>query len=136
MLKIHRSLFVLSILLIFSMPVFAQDEEILLSIGDSEITKAEFEHIYRKNNTNLFNEAEKKNPDHRPIPLQGQGDRHPPRGGFTGIAGRSDLHRLCREYQHQAQCRRHPGHRLSGRPRRRETDRHAPGSCCHPNMAG
>lgn len=38
----------------------AQKEEILLTIGDTKISKAEFERIYKKNNQNLFNESDKK----------------------------------------------------------------------------
>lgn len=40
----------------------AQDEKVLLKIGNHEITKGEFERIYRKNNQNLFDESEAKTP--------------------------------------------------------------------------
>jgi peptidyl-prolyl cis-trans isomerase SurA len=40
----------------------AQDEIVLLTIGDHEVTKGEFERIYRKNNQNLYEESEAKTP--------------------------------------------------------------------------
>ena len=40
----------------------AQNEIVLLTIGDHEITKGEFERIYRKNNQNLYDESETKTP--------------------------------------------------------------------------
>lgn len=40
----------------------AQEEETLLKIGDTKISKAEFERIYKKNNENLFDEADRKTP--------------------------------------------------------------------------
>ena len=40
----------------------AQDEKVLLQIGDHKITKGEFERIYEKNNQNLFDESEVKTP--------------------------------------------------------------------------
>ncbi len=36
----------------------AQKEEILLTIGDTKISKAEFERIYKKNNDNLYNDSD------------------------------------------------------------------------------
>ena len=52
----------ISILAFSALIAFAQDEEILLTIGDTEISKAEFERIYQKNNANLFDEADRKTP--------------------------------------------------------------------------
>lgn len=46
----------------FAMHVFAQNEQTLITIGDTKISKAEFERIYNKNNNNLYNEADKKTP--------------------------------------------------------------------------
>ncbi|MFW5773275.1 MAG: peptidylprolyl isomerase [Tangfeifania sp.] len=40
----------------------AQDEKVLLTIGDHEITIDEFERIYKKNNQNLYEESESKTP--------------------------------------------------------------------------
>lgn len=42
--------------------LFAQDDEVLLTIGDQTVTKAEFEYIYKKNNSNVYSEADKKSP--------------------------------------------------------------------------
>lgn len=43
-------------------PVLAQDD-ILLTIGNTKISLAEYEHIYRKNNNNLLNENDIKTPE-------------------------------------------------------------------------
>lgn len=40
----------------------AQNEKILLTIGEHEITRGEFERIYKKNNQNLYDESESKTP--------------------------------------------------------------------------
>ncbi len=42
--------------------VSGQKEEILLTIGDTKISKAEFERIYKKNNDNLYNDSDRKTP--------------------------------------------------------------------------
>ena len=56
-------IFIILLLIGFSVfPVFAQNEETILTIDDTKVTKAEFERIYKKNNTNLFNEEDKKSP--------------------------------------------------------------------------
>ncbi len=41
----------------------AQKQETLLTIGDSQISKTEFERIYRKNNSDLMDESDKKSPE-------------------------------------------------------------------------
>ena len=40
----------------------AQKNETLLTIGNTKVSKAEFVRIYKKNNSNLYNETEKKSP--------------------------------------------------------------------------
>ena len=35
----------------------------LITIGETEVSKGEFERIYQKNNNNLYSEAEKKTPE-------------------------------------------------------------------------
>lgn len=46
----------------FSHHVAAQQNEVLIKIDDAEITREEFERIYRKNNQNLLDQAEIKSP--------------------------------------------------------------------------
>ncbi len=41
----------------------AQNEQTLIQIGDTKVSKAEFERIYKKNNNNLYNDADKKSPE-------------------------------------------------------------------------
>ncbi len=41
---------------------FSQDNETLITIDDTKISKAEFERIYQKNNSNLYNESDIKTP--------------------------------------------------------------------------
>jgi peptidyl-prolyl cis-trans isomerase SurA len=43
--------------------VSSQENEVLLTIGNTEITKAEFERIYRKNNQNLLEDSDVKSPE-------------------------------------------------------------------------
>ena len=54
------SSFVVTCLTVFSL--LAQNNEVLLTIDDRPITKEEFEYIYRKNNNNVYSEADKKSP--------------------------------------------------------------------------
>jgi len=42
---------------------FSQPDETLITIGDTKVSKGEFERIYLKNNNNLYNETDKKNPE-------------------------------------------------------------------------
>lgn len=42
--------------------VLAQKDETLLTINNQPISKVEFEYIYNKNNTNLYNDSDKKSP--------------------------------------------------------------------------
>ena len=51
-----------SVLMCSVLYVSGQKEEILLTIGDTKISKAEFERIYKKNNDNLYNDSDRKTP--------------------------------------------------------------------------
>jgi peptidyl-prolyl cis-trans isomerase SurA len=42
---------------------FAQNSKTLVSIGKTKVSKSEFERIYKKNNSNLYNNSEKKSPE-------------------------------------------------------------------------
>lgn len=42
---------------------FAQKEQTLITIGNTKVSKAEFERIYKKNNNNLYNKSDKKSPE-------------------------------------------------------------------------
>lgn len=44
-------------------PARSQTDKILLTIGDTKVTLAEFERIYQKNNNNLYSESDKKSPE-------------------------------------------------------------------------
>lgn len=57
-----RIVFSLLIILILASGLNAQNDNILLTIDDKGVTKAEFEHIYKKNNSNLYDESDKKTP--------------------------------------------------------------------------
>jgi len=54
------SSFVVTCLTVFNL--LAQNNEVLLTIDNRPITKEEFEYIYRKNNNNVYSEADKKSP--------------------------------------------------------------------------
>lgn len=57
-----RIAFILLFLFISGTSVFSQLEETLITIGNTKVSKAEFERIYKKNNTNLYNDSDKKSP--------------------------------------------------------------------------
>lgn len=42
---------------------YSQTDETLITIGNTKVSKGEFERIYQKNNNNLYNEADKKTPE-------------------------------------------------------------------------
>jgi peptidyl-prolyl cis-trans isomerase SurA len=58
--RIILSLFVLCALTAYAL---AQSDETLITIGDTKVSKGEFERIYQKNNNNLYNETDKKTPE-------------------------------------------------------------------------
>ena len=58
----NRIIFSFIVLCTLSTIVFSQANETLITIGDTKVSKGEFERIYRKNNNNLYNETDKKNP--------------------------------------------------------------------------
>lgn len=59
--NMYRIVPVLLLVFLLSLPALAQ-KEVLLEIGGTEITKQEFERIYKKNNNNLYDEKDKKSP--------------------------------------------------------------------------
>lgn len=61
-LKMYRIFYSLFLILVFTINLSAQDEEIIVSINSQQISKAEFVHIYNKNNDNLYNDSDKKSP--------------------------------------------------------------------------
>ena len=59
----YRIIFSLIFLSVFVFTAFSQSDETLITIGKTKVSKGEFERIYKKNNNNLYNEAEKKTPE-------------------------------------------------------------------------
>jgi len=57
-----KKLVIFLLFLFFTFNPFARDEETLLTIGNTKVSKAEYERIYRKNNNNLYNPEDKKSP--------------------------------------------------------------------------
>ena len=47
----------------FALTAVSQPDETLITIGNTKISKGEFERIYQKNNNNLYNQADKKTPE-------------------------------------------------------------------------
>lgn len=58
----NRISFTFIILSIIAFNAFSQSDETLITIGDTKVSKGEFERIYQKNNNNLYSEADKKTP--------------------------------------------------------------------------
>ncbi|WP_167618571.1 peptidylprolyl isomerase [Maribellus sediminis] len=58
-----RAFFSFVLICVTAFGLFAQDDEILMTIDGQPVTKAEFEYIYKKNNNNVFSEADKKSPE-------------------------------------------------------------------------
>ncbi|HYQ55698.1 MAG TPA: peptidylprolyl isomerase [Draconibacterium sp.] len=59
----NRNFYLLVLFIVLSLQIRAQQSDVLLTVGHQEISKDEFEHIYRKNNTNLYSESDKKSPE-------------------------------------------------------------------------
>lgn len=58
-----KSLSLLFILVLSVVSGWGQKEETLITIDDTKISLDEFERIYRKNNSNLYNDSDKKTPE-------------------------------------------------------------------------
>jgi peptidyl-prolyl cis-trans isomerase SurA len=58
-----RIFFSLLIVCSFAFNVFAQNDKTLVTIGNTKVSKSEFERIYKKNNSNLYDNSEKKSPE-------------------------------------------------------------------------
>lgn len=59
----NRILLFIIVLCVFTVNAFSQSNETLITIGDTQVSKGEFERIYKKNNNNLYNDTEKKTPE-------------------------------------------------------------------------
>ena len=59
----NRILYSIIVLCLIAVNAFSQSDATLITIGDTKVTKGEFERIYQKNNNNLYNDAEKKTPE-------------------------------------------------------------------------
>jgi peptidyl-prolyl cis-trans isomerase SurA len=55
-------IFLSVVFLLIAFNAFSQSDETLITIGNTKVSKGEFERIYKKNNNNLYNETEKKTP--------------------------------------------------------------------------
>jgi peptidyl-prolyl cis-trans isomerase SurA len=60
--KMNRIFYSLFLVFALTHSLSAQNDEIILRVGEQEVSKAEFEHIYKKNNNNLYLESDKKTP--------------------------------------------------------------------------
>ncbi|QIA08749.1 peptidylprolyl isomerase [Draconibacterium halophilum] len=58
----NRIFFSLLLFVVITLQTVAQPSEVLLTVGHHEISKDEFEHIYRKNNSNLYSDSDRKTP--------------------------------------------------------------------------
>uniref|UniRef100_UPI0032180CED peptidylprolyl isomerase n=1 Tax=uncultured Draconibacterium sp. TaxID=1573823 RepID=UPI0032180CED len=60
--KMYRILLSLLVFIGFAFQTHAQNNDIIVTIDGQNVSKAEFEYIYHKNNTNLYNDSEIKSP--------------------------------------------------------------------------
>lgn len=51
------------LLVVVTFQAAAQSSDVLVTVGDHKISKDEFEHIYRKNNSNLYSDTDRKTPE-------------------------------------------------------------------------
>ncbi len=58
----NRIIYSLILLVAFAFKIAAQNDSVIVTIDNRQISKNEFEHIYKKNNNNLYNESDKKTP--------------------------------------------------------------------------
>ncbi|MFV0590241.1 MAG: peptidylprolyl isomerase [Draconibacterium sp.] len=59
----YRVIFLCLFVLNAALPLLAQNDETLLTINGKPVSKAEFEYIYQKNNTNVYADSDKKTPE-------------------------------------------------------------------------
>lgn len=59
----YRVIFSCLLILSVAFNLLAQDDQTLLTIDGKPVSKAEFEYIYRKNNTNVYADSDKKTPE-------------------------------------------------------------------------
>ena len=59
----NRILISVIVLCVMSFNSYSQSDATLITIGETKVSKGEFERIYQKNNNNLYNETEKKTPE-------------------------------------------------------------------------
>ena len=59
----NRFVFLFSVFLTLAANVLAQADQTLITIGNTKVSKGEFERIYQKNNSNLYNETDRKTPE-------------------------------------------------------------------------
>lgn len=59
----NRIIFFIIILCVSAFNALSQSSETLITIGDTKVSKGEFERIYQKNNNNLYSDSEKKTPE-------------------------------------------------------------------------
>jgi peptidyl-prolyl cis-trans isomerase SurA len=59
----NRLIAFIALSIVFTGNAFSQSDETLITIGKTKVSKGEFERIYKKNNSNLYSETEKKTPE-------------------------------------------------------------------------
>lgn len=59
----NRIVFPFIVFFALALNALAQADETLITIGNTKVSKGEFERIYQKNNNNLYNETDRKSPE-------------------------------------------------------------------------